>query len=108
MAFRMIMTEKGGGVSTTDFEQDEVTIGRIQGNDVLLAKAEVHLVQLTPHRFDQFGRRRLAVLGVVDHRLERVGRVAALEHVKWHGLSPFRVEGGKSETVGYACRRTRE
>ena len=41
MAFTLTITEKGGTSNTRDFDQDEITIGRIQGNDVVLPKSNI-------------------------------------------------------------------
>ncbi len=37
----LTLTEKGGDAKQLSFEKDEVTIGRVQGNDVVLAKGNV-------------------------------------------------------------------
>lgn len=39
--FGVIITEKGGGTERHEFEQNEVTIGRVQGNDIILGKGNV-------------------------------------------------------------------
>jgi pilus assembly protein CpaF len=39
--FTVTITEKGGNVTVRDFDQPEVTIGRIQGNDVVLPKSNI-------------------------------------------------------------------
>src|SRR5450432_4766301 len=35
---KLTITEKGGETSALSFDQDEVVIGRVQGNDIVLAK----------------------------------------------------------------------
>ena len=37
----VVISEKGGASNTQDFDKDEVNIGRIQGNDIVLAKGNV-------------------------------------------------------------------
>jgi pilus assembly protein CpaF len=37
----LLLTEKGGEAKQLDFDKDEVTIGRVQGNDVVLPKGNV-------------------------------------------------------------------
>ena len=37
----LLLTEKGGETKQLNFEKDEVTIGRVQGNDVVLPKGNV-------------------------------------------------------------------
>src|SRR6478735_12841722 len=39
--FTLIVTEKGGQPKRLDFEKDEITIGRVPGNDVILPKGNV-------------------------------------------------------------------
>lgn len=39
--FGVIVTEKGGSTERHEFEQNEVTIGRVQGNDIILGKGNV-------------------------------------------------------------------
>ncbi len=39
--FSVTITEKGGKVTVRDFDQPEVTIGRIQGNDIVLPKSNI-------------------------------------------------------------------
>ena len=39
--FAIIVTEKGGEQRRLDFDKAEVTIGRVQGNDVILPKGNV-------------------------------------------------------------------
>lgn len=39
--FAVIISEKGGGSERHEFQQNEVTIGRVQGNDIILAKGNV-------------------------------------------------------------------
>jgi len=39
--FSLTITEKGGESIVQDFEKDEVTIGRIQGNDIVLPKSNI-------------------------------------------------------------------
>src|SRR6478752_20471 len=39
--FTLIVTEKGGSPKRMDFDKDEVTIGRVPGNDVILPKGNV-------------------------------------------------------------------
>ena len=37
----LLLTEKGGETKQLNFDKDEVTIGRVQGNDVVLPKGNV-------------------------------------------------------------------
>ncbi len=39
--FSVVITEKGGAQRRSDFEKSEVTIGRVQGNDIILPKGNV-------------------------------------------------------------------
>src|SRR5687767_8197144 len=39
--FTVIITEKGGEQRRMDFDKPEVTIGRVQGNDIILPKGNV-------------------------------------------------------------------
>jgi pilus assembly protein CpaF len=39
--FAVVITEKGGAQRREQFDQSEVTIGRVQGNDIILAKGNV-------------------------------------------------------------------
>src|SRR5690348_6244506 len=39
--FKLIVTEKGGTPKRLEFDKDEVTIGRVPGNDVILPKGNV-------------------------------------------------------------------
>ena len=39
--FNIVITEKGGKPRTEEFDQNEVTIGRVQGNDIVLAKGNI-------------------------------------------------------------------
>lgn len=39
--FSLIVTEKGGETQRFDFDKDEVTVGRIDGNDIVLARGNV-------------------------------------------------------------------
>src|SRR3990172_8611583 len=39
--FTVIITEKGGEQRRLDFDKPEVTIGRVQGNDIILPKGNV-------------------------------------------------------------------
>lgn len=39
--FAVIVSEKGGGTERHDFNQAEVTVGRVQGNDIILPKGNV-------------------------------------------------------------------
>src|SRR5262245_63174 len=39
--FTVIITEKGGDQRRLDFDKPEVTIGRVQGNDIILPKGNV-------------------------------------------------------------------
>src|SRR6516164_2847449 len=39
--FTVIITEKGGEQQRKDFDKAEVTIGRVQGNDIILPKGNV-------------------------------------------------------------------
>ncbi len=39
--FTMIITEKGGAQRRMEFDKNEVTIGRVQGNDIILPKGNV-------------------------------------------------------------------
>lgn len=41
MAFNITITEKGGKPRVESFEQGEVTIGRVSGNDIVLAKGNI-------------------------------------------------------------------
>ena len=41
MPFTVTITEKGGATNVRDFDQPEVTIGRIQGNDIVLPKSNI-------------------------------------------------------------------
>src|SRR5215217_2460241 len=37
----LLLTEKGGETKQLNFEKDEVTVGRVQGNDIVLPKGNV-------------------------------------------------------------------
>ena len=37
----VVISEKGGPAHTEDFDADEINIGRVQGNDIVLAKGNV-------------------------------------------------------------------
>src|SRR6478609_11548822 len=39
--FAVVITEKGGSQRKLDFDKTEVTIGRVQGNDIILPKGNV-------------------------------------------------------------------
>ncbi|MBN1210427.1 MAG: Flp pilus assembly complex ATPase component TadA [Myxococcaceae bacterium] len=39
--FLVTLAEKGGGVEQIEFEKNEITIGRLEGNDIVLAKGNV-------------------------------------------------------------------
>ncbi|MDQ3038016.1 MAG: FHA domain-containing protein, partial [Myxococcota bacterium] len=39
--FSVVITEKGGAQRRLDFDKNEVTIGRVQGNDIILPKGNV-------------------------------------------------------------------
>jgi pilus assembly protein CpaF len=39
--FAVVITEKGGAQRRTEFDKSEVTIGRVQGNDIILPKGNV-------------------------------------------------------------------
>jgi pilus assembly protein CpaF len=39
--FSMSIQEKGGAMTTREFDQPEVTVGRIQGNDIVLPKSNI-------------------------------------------------------------------
>ena len=39
--FAVVITEKGGAQRRMDFDKNEVTIGRVQGNDIVLPKGNV-------------------------------------------------------------------
>ncbi len=39
--FTVVITEKGGAQRRTEFDKNEVTIGRVQGNDIILPKGNV-------------------------------------------------------------------
>jgi pilus assembly protein CpaF len=39
--FSVVITEKGGAQRRVDFDKNEVTIGRVQGNDIILPKGNV-------------------------------------------------------------------
>ena len=39
--FSVVITEKGGAQRRTEFDKTEVTIGRVQGNDIILPKGNV-------------------------------------------------------------------
>ncbi|MCZ7687083.1 MAG: FHA domain-containing protein [Sandaracinaceae bacterium] len=39
--FAVVITEKGGAQRRLDFDKNEVTIGRVQGNDIILPKGNV-------------------------------------------------------------------
>ncbi len=41
MAFSVILTEKGGETQRLDFESDEITIGRVDENDICLPKGNI-------------------------------------------------------------------
>jgi pilus assembly protein CpaF len=41
MGFQLVLTEKGGPSKTLSFEKGEITIGRVQGNDIVLPKGNV-------------------------------------------------------------------
>ncbi len=41
MSYTIVITEKGGKSRTEVFEQPEITIGRVQGNDIVLAKGNI-------------------------------------------------------------------
>ena len=38
---KLTLTEKGGEPKLLTFEKDEITIGRVSGNDIVLAKGNV-------------------------------------------------------------------
>ena len=44
----LLLTEKGGETKQLNFDKDEVTIGRVQGNDVVLPKGNVSTEALPP------------------------------------------------------------
>lgn len=39
--YTIVITEKGGKPRSTQFDQNEITIGRVQGNDIVLAKGNI-------------------------------------------------------------------
>src|SRR5437764_373866 len=39
--FTVVITEKGGAQKRMEFDKQEVTIGRVQGNDIILPKGNV-------------------------------------------------------------------
>lgn len=39
--FSLIVTEKGGETQRFDFDKDEITVGRVDGNDIVLARGNV-------------------------------------------------------------------
>ncbi len=39
--FSVVIEEKAGGTTVKDFQSDEVTIGRVQGNDIILPKSNI-------------------------------------------------------------------
>jgi pilus assembly protein CpaF len=39
--FLVTLAEKGGGTEQIEFEKNEITIGRLVGNDIVLAKGNV-------------------------------------------------------------------
>ncbi|MDW8245610.1 MAG: FHA domain-containing protein, partial [Sandaracinaceae bacterium] len=39
--FRVVITEKGGAQRTLEFDKSEISIGRVQGNDIILPKGNV-------------------------------------------------------------------
>src|SRR5688572_15042618 len=39
--FTVVITEKGGASTQREFDQPEVTIGRVQGNDIVLPKSNI-------------------------------------------------------------------
>src|SRR5689334_15551272 len=39
--FAVIITEKGGAQRREEFDQTEITIGRVQGNDIILPRSNV-------------------------------------------------------------------
>src|SRR3954462_13568603 len=41
MSFSVILTEKGGPTQRLDFEAEEITIGRVDENDICLAKGNI-------------------------------------------------------------------
>src|SRR3954468_19645532 len=41
MSFSVILTEKGGATQRLDFESEEITIGRIDENDICLPKGNI-------------------------------------------------------------------
>src|SRR5947209_10382460 len=41
MAFSVILTEKGGSTQRLDFESEEITIGRVDENDICLPKGNI-------------------------------------------------------------------
>src|ERR1700730_1599322 len=41
MAFSVILTEKGGPTQRLDFDADEITVGRVEENDICLAKGNI-------------------------------------------------------------------
>ncbi len=41
MVFNIVITEKGGKPKSESFEQNEITIGRVQGNDIVLPKGNI-------------------------------------------------------------------
>ena len=41
MSYTIVITEKGGKPRAEVFEQNEITIGRVQGNDIVLPKGNI-------------------------------------------------------------------
>ena len=41
MGYTIMITEKGGKPRSEQFEQNELTIGRVQGNDIVLPKGNI-------------------------------------------------------------------
>src|SRR6476660_3669153 len=41
MAFSVILTEKGGATQRLDFDSEEITIGRVDENDICLPKGNI-------------------------------------------------------------------
>ena len=41
MPFSIILTEKGGSTQRLDFESEEITIGRVDENDICLPKGNI-------------------------------------------------------------------
>src|SRR5438270_13270971 len=41
MGFQIVLSEKGGPAKTLTFDKTEITIGRVQGNDIVLPKGNI-------------------------------------------------------------------